>query len=330
VLTTDAHELHIQTDLPRLRLFIKDQFGPGTAVVPIGSSELVILTTSVVLQNHLGDMLDTLHRRGQAALFGSSLIDAAFNLKLAFHQAELALRDCFYSGKEISNYSKKITFSNELPLNFADFEHAIAEFVEQGKGGELGEKLKQQLDGLFERRVDPSLIFDFVFDVLNWAKIEQLKRYSATLPAEVEMVSRERVLACGTKANLLLYLDTYIETLSEVVTKLLSGDPDRYIVKRAKNYTRLHYTQVEFTLHDVAEYVGLSRNHFSSLFHKTTGQKFWDYVTQLRIEKAKEMLKQSSCSNFEISRAIGYESEFYFSKIFKKVVGTTAQQYRRM
>jgi AraC-like DNA-binding protein len=274
-------------------------------------------------------LLATLHGKGQSALFGISFIGPTFDLKLACHQAEIALRNCFYSGTETSTYSDKITFSNEVAINFADFEKAIAEIVEQGKGGELYEKLLQQLDGLFGRRTDPPLIFDFVFDVLNWAKLELVKRYSATSFAEIEMVNRERVWACATKETLFIYLDNYIEALSEVVTNLLSGDPDLYIVKRAKNYTRKHYTDVEFTLQNVAEYVGLSKTHFSSVFHKTTGQKFWDYVTQLRIEKAKEMLKQSNCSNYEISRAIGYESEFHFSKTFKKVVGVAAQQYRR-
>ncbi|MBK8030791.1 MAG: helix-turn-helix transcriptional regulator [Chloroflexi bacterium] len=80
----------------------------------------------------------------------------------------------------------------------------------------------------------------------------------------------------------------------------------------------------------IDDYVGLSKNHFSRVFHKTTGVKFWDYVTQLRIEKAKELLKGSNRSNYEICREIGYESEFYFSKIFKKVVGVAAQEFRRL
>jgi YesN/AraC family two-component response regulator len=328
-LTTNPADLKIPGDIGGLRRFFKDQFGPGTAVLPIRPTELVMLTTRAVLQSHLDEALATLREKDQAVLFGISFIDSTFDLYLACRQAEMALHNCFYSGTEASTYSDKITFSNEVTFNFADFEKTIAEIVEQGKGGELYEKLLHQLENLFERRTDPPLIFDFVFEVLNWAKIELVKRYGATAFAEIEMVNRERVWSCATKETLCLYLDNYIDALSEVVTKLLAGDPDLYIVKRARNYTRQHYTNVEFTLQGVAEYVGLSKTHFSSVFHKTTGQKFWDYVTQLRIEKAKEMLKQSNCSNYEISRAIGYESEFHFSKTFKKVVGVAAQQYRR-
>ena len=95
--------------------------------------------------------------------------------------------------------------------------------------------------------------------------------------------------------------------LSPGVTSLLAADPGYHIVRQAKEYTRGHYAEVELSLQDVALHVGLSKNHFSQVFHKVTGQTFWNYVTQLRIEKAKEMLKQGNSSNAEICRAIGSE-----------------------
>ncbi len=183
---------------------------------------------------------------------------------------------------------------------------------------------------MFRRRVNPSLLYDFVFDVFNWVKIAITKQYPASPLADLGSIDRNRLRACASTETFVAYLTLHLQTIGEEVNGLLAEDPGYYVVRRAKDYAREHYSAVEFSLQDVADYVGLSKNHFSRVFHKTTGMKFWDYVTQLRIEKAKELLKKSNRSNYEICRAIGYESEFYFSKVFKRVVGVGAQQYRRL
>lgn len=332
VLLTDPTQLREVTGRDSLRVLLKSQLGPGTLAVPLGSFELVVLTRQELIANQLNNLLSSLDRQEQSVQVGSSRFDdAKFNLRQAARQAELAAYECFYTGAQFCPFSEEIAFSNQASRKFADFEYPIAQFVEQGKGSELWAMLHNRLDSMIRQRVEPGLLFDFVFEVLNWVKIEMVKRYGASSLTETPavVVSRDRVRACGTRQDLFSYLENYIKTLSRVVESLLLADSDRYIVTQARDYTRKHFTEVEFTLQDVATYVGLSKNHFSSVFHTTTGQKFWDYVTQLRIDKAKEMLKQSNCSNSEISLAIGYESEFYFSKIFKKVVGVPAQQYRR-
>lgn len=328
--TADPHQLQVPSDIDELRLFFKARLGSATAAIPISSVELVALTASSGLLNRLEGILTELGERTQNLQFGISFIDASFNLAQAARQAEIAVHACFYSGERICKYTDQTGFSREIDIKFTDFEHAVMELVEQGKEDEFRELLQSHLKDLFQRRVEPSLIFAFVFDIMNWVKLDLTKHYGPTKLAELETLSRERLGACGSRESLLTCLDSYIQKLSNLVRRLLLEESGFYIVKSAKDYTRKHYTAVEFTLQDVAEFVGLSKNHFSSIFHKTTGQKFWDYVTQLRIEKAKELLKGSNWSNYEICSAIGYESEFYFSKIFKKVVGMSAQQYRRM
>ena len=125
-------------------------------------------------------------------------------------------------------------------------------------------------------------------------------------------------------------MSQHLRAIDEAITDFLADDPGYYIVQRAKDYAREHYAAAGFSLQAVADYVGLSKNHFSRVFHETTGIKFWDYVTQLRIEKAKELLKESNRPNSEICHEIGYESEFYFSKVFKRVVGIAAQEFRKL
>lgn len=327
---TEPHDLEHHSDVEAIRRFMKERLGPTTAAATISPVELIVLTTSLD-PGQLEDVLDTLRHRARPVVAGVSPITPPFDLAEAYLQAESALGECFYAGKELCIYSAATSgFSSDIQLNLSDFEQPIAELVEQGKSAALIESLQDLLAHLFGRRLAPSLIFDFVFDVLNWVKIHITKHHRTVALAGLETINRDRLRACASSRSLVAYLNNLLQTIGAAVNNLLAADPGYFIVRRAKDYTRQHYTEAEFSLQDVAIYVGLSKNHFSQIFHKMTGQKYWDYVTQLRIEKAKEMLKQSNCSNSEICHAIGYESEFYFSKIFKRVVGVAAQQFRKM
>ena len=79
----------------------------------------------------------------------------------------------------------------------------------------------------------------------------------------------------------------------------------------------------------MADYVGVSRNYFSSVFKEYTDKKYWDYLSEYRIEKAKQLLKETSKTNYEIAEKIGYKSEYHFSRKFKEIVGMVPKEYRR-
>ena len=72
----------------------------------------------------------------------------------------------------------------------------------------------------------------------------------------------------------------------------------------------------------------ISPYYFSKLFKEETGSNFVEYLTGLRMDQAKEMLKDENLSMKEICAAIGYSDPNYFSRIFKKNVGLTPTEYR--
>lgn len=73
----------------------------------------------------------------------------------------------------------------------------------------------------------------------------------------------------------------------------------------------------------------MNRTYLSSLFRKTTGTKFIDYLNALRIQKAAELLKSTNRKMYQVSKAVGYDNVKYFFRIFKKKMGVTPEQYRR-
>ncbi|QSR86566.1 helix-turn-helix transcriptional regulator [Candidatus Methylacidiphilum infernorum] len=94
----------------------------------------------------------------------------------------------------------------------------------------------------------------------------------------------------------------------------------KLIVEKAKEYLKEHFTS-SIRLHDLARHVGVSPSYLSRLFSKETGMSISDYVRNLRIEKAAELLKRGDYNVTEAAFAVGYSSLSYFSKVFCQVMG---------
>ncbi|QIZ65955.1 response regulator transcription factor [Geobacillus subterraneus] len=99
-------------------------------------------------------------------------------------------------------------------------------------------------------------------------------------------------------------------------------------IGKAKDYIDRHYAE-PLTLEEVAEHVGMSPYYFSKLFKEHFGITFIDYVTNVRIERAKEALVRTDCSLKEICFSVGYNDPNYFSRVFKKQTGWSPSEYRK-
>jgi len=101
------------------------------------------------------------------------------------------------------------------------------------------------------------------------------------------------------------------------------------LVRQAVVYILQNYVQ-PLTLEEVARKVHLSPAYFSSLFSQEQKQTFSNFLITIRLEKAKELLKQNpSVSIAEISQQIGYKDANYFSRVFKKMTGIPPGLYRK-
>lgn len=89
-----------------------------------------------------------------------------------------------------------------------------------------------------------------------------------------------------------------------------------------------HYSE-DLNLIGLAAMAGLSQSHYTRLFKKYSGHSPIDYLAHLRMDRAKELLSLSDYRLKAISQSVGYQDEFYFSRIFKKIVGMSPTAYAR-
>lgn len=105
-----------------------------------------------------------------------------------------------------------------------------------------------------------------------------------------------------------------------------SIDYSNKTVQATREYLEVHYSE-EITLESVAEQVNISPQYFSKLIKKNTGFNFIDWLSMLRVKKAKELLTSSNYTVKEVCFLVGYKDPNYFSRIFKKRMGITPSDF---
>lgn len=100
------------------------------------------------------------------------------------------------------------------------------------------------------------------------------------------------------------------------------------IIEIAKDQIRKTYMSDEISLNTIAAEVGMSPSYFSSIFSKEMGKTFVEYLTEIRMDRAKELLMCSSMKTSEIGYEVGYKDPHYFSYIFKKTQNCTPKEFR--
>lgn len=110
--------------------------------------------------------------------------------------------------------------------------------------------------------------------------------------------------------------------------KKFSYKDDNAIIEKAKEYIAQNYNQEWMSLKNVADEINLSHTYFSSSFKKSVGVNFVDYLTKLRLDKAKEMLCCTSMKVSEIAYMVGFKDYRYFSQVFKKCTNQTPREFK--
>lgn len=121
----------------------------------------------------------------------------------------------------------------------------------------------------------------------------------------------------------------FLDKTREICTKMEDSKEKEAVsvIDRAKAYIDENFRR-DISLDDVSREVDISPYYFSKLFKQETGKNFIEYLTEIRLKNARELLQNSQLSIKEICVQSGYGDPNYFSRIFKKYEGVTPSEFR--
>lgn len=145
--------------------------------------------------------------------------------------------------------------------------------------------------------------------------------------AEMDMDIINRINEAATIEEL---SDTFIGLVKRISSDLVSSvyHGTSPLIARSLRYIKSNYTR-KIRLADIAAELHVNPSYFSALFSQEMKRPFTDYILELRINKAKELLRNTNMDILDISSAVGFENQSYFTKIFRTHTGLTPRQYRQ-
>jgi two-component system response regulator YesN len=119
------------------------------------------------------------------------------------------------------------------------------------------------------------------------------------------------------------------EIYETLAAEIAGASSHRAFVALAQSYIDAHYSEQGLSLEQVAAAVEISPGYLSRLLKRETGFSFVDYLTRVRINKAVQIMSDPAVKVYEVAQAVGYQSQHYFSRAFKRVFGRPPVEYRK-
>jgi len=138
-----------------------------------------------------------------------------------------------------------------------------------------------------------------------------------------------KVISSKEQESVLKLLAIFAQHLSIVSNQIAvhHANAEPPVIVRAKEFIKDHYSE-ELSLGQVAKSVNVSTFYFCKMFKKITGLNFTDYVSRVRVERAKNLLLNPNLRVSEIAYEVGFQSLTHFNRVFKKILGQSPTQYR--
>ncbi|MGO4546798.1 response regulator [Paenibacillus sp. 2TAB23] len=217
--------------------------------------------------------------------------------------------------------------SNGLPLSF-DLDRKLASAVKTGAAKEAYTLIEAGVAEL-KRSLVPveSCLLQMQKVVLSLMNsVQELAIHELDPPLE-QRINLMHVYKFKTLDEMEAWLKevvgSVIATLSENRNYLTNQQ-----IHRAVEYIDSHYANEKMSLQDLCRHVLMSSSYFSLVFKQHTGETFIEYLTGVRVAKAKELLHNTTMKLYEIAEQVGYKDPNYFSILFKKHTGITPKDYR--
>ncbi len=226
---------------------------------------------------------------------------------------DMPIEEINLQGLDIGKLDRMVLFNFLRSGSQTDIEHFVDDFFES-----LGEK---NIGSLLFRQY---IVMDMYFTIASFLESIGLSKDEIS---EISGKFKDGTNALSTLASTKKYMTGLLEK-SIAQRNLISEQKYSSVIADAKKYIENNYANEDISLNTVASSVNISPNHFSTVFSQETGVTFIEYLTGVRMQKAKELLRSTSLKSSEIGYRVGYRDPHYFSYLFKKTQNVTPKEFR--
>lgn len=251
-------------------------------------------------------------------------VDSVFNIHQSYKAAYDAIRCVFYRG-----FGKAICSSSLDKSQFV----FNSELLEQFRTYILEDKIQQATDLLenltciinryeyTDINYIKGIYINFLINIIDVLKLKRL----IFNEQEIEKVNLlKTIYEIPTLAQIKNLMMSKMDILKQAVDKY---NAKSRIVYQIEKYILDNYNS-DLDLQTIADAVYLSTAYLCSVFKKETGKTINQYILEVKIDKAKEFLRDNSLKLYEVAEKVGFSNQNYFSKVFYKMVGMNPSEYR--
>ena len=263
----------------------------------------------------------------------SQIQKSYYSASRAFSQRYLYDENILYYDEMASMEKKNVTEDDSTYLQKVDVNALnpviLQKFLSNGLLEETENFVKDYFYAIGQEPLESLVFRNYVTLNVRFSVMSFIKEIGCDTRT-LEQEDTEDVLSESSKS-----LENTIAYAEKIISQAIalrdqnSGNKNRSILKTAVDFIDSHYMEEDMSLNKAANAANVSANHFSALFSQNMGQTFIEYLTNLRMNKAKEYLRCTSMRSSEIAGEIGYKDAHYFSYLFKKTQGMTPSDYRK-
>lgn len=273
------------------------------------------------------NLLETFGRSGIRANAGISLEhDQPSRLTQAYQEAKQAVAQSFYSKSNgVYDASETRLNSDQVQAPYSEMDEELLHAIEFNQPSSIREAICKLNEHFQSQKYNPDKVRIFCFELLLSVRrgVQRIVKQEEVLEPQLQT---EEVQGQTTLEALLSFMEDKLIQSAETVHR---RKQNRMEIDQVRLFLLERYREKDLSLETVARQVAMSKNHLSKIFKQQEGQGIWDYLTEIRMRKAKELLATTELKVYQIAEQVGYDNFYYFNKLFKKTFGVTPLEYKK-
>lgn len=275
----------------------------------------------------LNQMKQIFNYRFQIDMAGDPV--ALSEIRKGYQRAVISLKMRFYMEDEcdVQRFDGTELYPLSVDMIYEDITQELLTELEAGRDQKAVEMMKKLVREFEKKHIEPKDLTRYLQGIIRICISQlQLKGYLRGSLQGIMDETISHINYCTSEKELMQNCRIIVSELVEMMEDQ-SGPTASRTVMEVKRYILQNY-QKDIGLNEVAEEVFLNPKYLSDLFKRETGQTFMNYLTEVRMENAKQALRRVDLKIYEVAESVGYHNPRNFVKMFKKYSGITPMEYR--